>query len=151
MQQPPMPGSPYGVPPAGGPPTGAARDALSGPAIGLIVTGALGIVFSLFSMVNGLLHRGEPLPAETPEQMRAFLEATQRGGPLFNLVPLALSAFVIFGALKMKNVQRFGIAMAAAIVAMIPCLSPCCCIGLPIGIWALVVMNKPEVKSAFTP
>jgi hypothetical protein len=39
--------------------------------------------------------------------------------------------------------------LAAAIVALIPCFSPCCLIGLPIGIWALVVLSKPEVKSQF--
>jgi hypothetical protein len=33
---------------------------------------------------------------------------------------------------------------------MIPCISPCCLLGLPIGIWALVVLLKPEVKAAFT-
>jgi hypothetical protein len=31
----------------------------------------------------------------------------------------------------------------------VPCISPCCLVGLPIGIWALVVLNKPEVKSSF--
>ena len=32
---------------------------------------------------------------------------------------------------------------------MVPCISPCCLVGLPIGIWALVVLNKPEVKGSF--
>jgi hypothetical protein len=39
--------------------------------------------------------------------------------------------------------------MTAAILAMIPCLSSCCIVGLPLGIWALVVLSKPEVKSEF--
>jgi hypothetical protein len=39
--------------------------------------------------------------------------------------------------------------MAASIIAIIPCFGPCCCLGIPVGIWALVVINKPEVKSAF--
>ncbi len=51
--------------------------------------------------------------------------------------------------MKMKKLESYGLAMAASIIAMIPCLSPCCLIGLPIGIWALVVLSKPEVKSAF--
>lgn len=37
----------------------------------------------------------------------------------------------------------------AAILAMIPCVSPCCLLGLPLGIWALIVLLKPEVKAAF--
>jgi len=51
--------------------------------------------------------------------------------------------------LKMKKLENYGLAMTASILAMIPCLSPCCLIGLPIGIWAVVVLSKPEVKSAF--
>jgi hypothetical protein len=37
-----------------------------------------------------------------------------------------------------------------ALALMVPGLSPCCLLGLPIGIWAAVVLNKAEVKSAFT-
>ena len=40
--------------------------------------------------------------------------------------------------------------MTSAIVAMIPFLSPCFVIGLPIGIWPVIVLNKPEVRSAFS-
>jgi predicted Zn finger-like uncharacterized protein len=36
----------------------------------------------------------------------------------------------------------------ACILAMIPCVN-CCILGLPFGIWGLVVLNKPEVKDAF--
>ena len=34
------------------------------------------------------------------------------------------------------------------IVSMLPC-SCCWTLGLPFGIWALVVLNQPEVKDAF--
>jgi hypothetical protein len=40
-------------------------------------------------------------------------------------------------------------AMASSILALAPCVSPCCVVGLPIGIWSLVVLSQPEVKSAF--
>jgi hypothetical protein len=48
----------------------------------------------------------------------------------------------------MRKLQRYGRAKAGAIVAMIPC-SACCLLGLPFGIWSLVVLSKPEIKSAF--
>lgn len=147
MQNPPVPGG-VGVPPAGGPPTGAAKDQVNGPGIALLVTGGLNILFSIWGFISGAAGPQE-LPPDAPEQMRQFLEATQRFGPAFNIIPLVLGGLIIFGALKMRNLQSFGLAMAASIIAMIPCLSPCCCIGIPIGIWALVVLNKPEVKAAF--
>jgi hypothetical protein len=59
-------------------------------------------------------------------------------------------AVVIFmGAGKMKRLESYGFAMAVSIIAMIPCISPCCLIGLPMGIWALVVLLDPNVKAAF--
>jgi hypothetical protein len=50
----------------------------------------------------------------------------------------------------MQKLQSYQFALTASIVAMVPCISPCCLFGLPFGIWALVVLNKPEVKSQFT-
>ncbi|RPI70303.1 MAG: hypothetical protein EHM45_25030 [Desulfobacteraceae bacterium] len=56
-----------------------------------------------------------------------------------------VTVLMIFGGIRMKKLQSWGF----SILAMIPCLSPCCLIGLPIGIWTLIVLMKPEVKAAF--
>jgi hypothetical protein len=73
-------------------------------------------------------------------------------GPLagvINLVFAALNGFVLFGAIKLLKLRNYGVATASSIVAMLPC--QCCCLfGLPFGIWALMVLNKPEVKSQFS-
>jgi hypothetical protein len=66
------------------------------------------------------------------------------------IVGVACDLFIIFGAMKMQKLQSYGLAMAAAIVAIVPCFSPCCIVGIPFGIWALIVLLKPEVKVAFT-
>src|SRR5205807_7261566 len=60
---------------------------------------------------------------------------------------LGIGVLIIVGAQRMKNLQSHGMAMAASIVAMIPCISPCCLLGLPFGIWALIILLKPEVKN----
>ena len=66
------------------------------------------------------------------------------------LIGLACAIVVLLGAIRMKNLQSYGLAMTAAILSIIPCTSPCCfLIGMPIGIWALVVLNDPAVKAAF--
>jgi hypothetical protein len=80
--------------------------------------------------------------------LKTFASATSRGGIFANIFGLALNSFIIFGALKMKNLENRGLAMAASIVALIPCFT-CYCIGIPVGIWSLVVLSKPEVKAAF--
>jgi ABC-type proline/glycine betaine transport system permease subunit len=50
----------------------------------------------------------------------------------------------------MRQLKGRGLAIAGAILAMIPLFTCCCCvIGLPVGIWALVVLMNAEVKAAF--
>ena len=49
----------------------------------------------------------------------------------------------------MRSLEKRTMAVVASIVAMIPCIGPCCLIGIPIGIWSLVVLMKPEVQQAF--
>ena len=70
-------------------------------------------------------------------------------GTISGLISLAVGAFILVGAFKMMKLRSYGMAVAASIIAMIPCVSPCCCLGLPFGIWALVVLSRREVKSAF--
>ena len=41
------------------------------------------------------------------------------------------------------------LAYTGAILSMIPCVSGCCLLGLPFGIWAVMTLNKPEVKAGF--
>ena len=65
-----------------------------------------------------------------------------------SLLGIATGVLIILGALKMKNLQSYGLAMTASILAMLPC-TYAFLIGIPMGIWALVVLTKPEVKAAF--
>jgi len=138
--------------------TAAAREAVSTPAILLMVTAGLGVVMALLSLLTSLAGGGDVTP-EQLEQLRQagmekfipWLQRSRSFGSFGNLLTLALSGVTFFGAMKMKNLQNFGMAMAASIIAIIPCFGPCCCIGIPAGIWALVVLNKPEVKAAFRP
>jgi uncharacterized membrane protein len=70
---------------------------------------------------------------------------------LFSVFLLAMNAFVLVGALRMMKLQGHSLAIIACIIAMIPCTSGLCCVlGLPFGIWGIVMLNKPEVKSQFT-
>jgi hypothetical protein len=70
-------------------------------------------------------------------------------GGIFSILAITGGVLIILGALKMKKVESYNSAMAASIIAMIPCVSPCCILGLPFGIWALVILSKPEIKTAF--
>ena len=67
----------------------------------------------------------------------------------FVAILVVLDIIVILGGIKMKGLQNRGLGMAAAIIAIIPCFYPCCVLGIPFGIWALVVLNDANVRTAF--
>jgi len=63
------------------------------------------------------------------------------------LLLLGMSTLMIWGAAKMRQGEGYGLAILACILAMV--MAPANLIGLPVGIWALVVLLRPEVKAAF--
>jgi hypothetical protein len=64
---------------------------------------------------------------------------------------LPVGAVSVFAGLKMRRAEMYGLAIAAAVVNMIPCYQTTCCalFGLPLGIWALVTLMNAEVKASF--
>ena len=132
------------APPGGGP-----RSQVSGPATGLLVTGIIGGVIMLISLISGLLGAGwmTMMEDDIPERLEMMFEASFRTAG--SLVGLLIAAFLVYAWSKMKEMESWGLCIAASILAIVPCLSPCCLVGLPIGIWCLVVLNRPEVKAAF--
>ncbi len=135
------------------PPQPTAAEQVRLPAIFLLVTGILGALSSAVSLLFNLLGAGMGLAGMVPgeaaydDALGNLMSGTL--GVVFAIVGLAVAGLIVFGALKMKDLQSHALAMVAAIVAMVPCVSPCCLLGLPVGIWALVVLLKPEVKAAF--
>jgi hypothetical protein len=65
-----------------------------------------------------------------------------------NAVFLVLHGLIVWGGISMMTQRRWGLSMTAAVLAIFPCTSPCCCLGLPLGIWAVIVLSRPEVKAA---
>jgi len=128
-------------------PRNIAPEQVNGPAVGLMVVAILGFVLQALSLVMNLVGTSF-LPVQQDNQALANMFSGTLG-VVSAIIGLLISGLIFFGALKMKKLESYGLAMAASIVAMIPCISPCCLIGLPIGIWALVVLSKPEVKGAF--
>lgn len=129
----------------------AAAAQLSGPSIALM---SMAIIFGFMQLLGlainilGLGIRATPtggLPAIGPS------EALLTGGLVIisGGLSLLISGIIFFGALRMGSLQNYSLAMVSSILAMVPCFSPCCVIGLPIGIWSVVVLSRPEVKGAF--
>lgn len=136
---------------AGAGASASAAEQVKGPAIGLIVTAALGFVATIAGTLWNLFGAAAGLnqPGMTPEMQRVLAAFSGTLGIISGVLGILTSGLILFGALKMKKCTSYGWAMAASIIALVPCVSPCCLVGLPIGIWALVVLSKPEVKTQF--
>ena len=129
----------------------AAADKVKAPAITIIAVTGIGILLQIVSMIARLVGVGmASMPSNLPPDQARIVNMMSGGlGVVGAVVAILVGGFIIFGAMKMMNLQAYGLALAAAIVVMLPCLSPCCCLGIPAGIWALVVLMNAEVKAAF--
>ncbi|HEY7158855.1 MAG TPA: zinc-ribbon domain-containing protein [Gemmataceae bacterium] len=127
-----------------------AESAVAGPAIALMIVGGIALGLAILGLVLNLL--GVGLLAANPRGMAGPQQADSArmfGSVVGGIIGICYGGIITSGAVKMKNLSSYGYAMTACIVAMLPC-SLCCLLGLPFGIWGLVMLNKPEVKDAFS-
>jgi predicted Zn finger-like uncharacterized protein len=130
----------------------AALAAVSAPATALqVVSGilvAINIIFLFLRMVGIALPlaAGGAGPIDQRDRLMMVVQGTAGVGS--SVLGLVLSILIAVGATKMKRLESRGWAMASSIIAIIPCTG-CCVLSIPFGIWALVVLNKPEVRDNF--
>lgn len=146
--------NPYQSPPPtgdfGGPGQPHAAERLNVPGLALIVISGIWVALLLVSLVANVVFGGlgATMADDSGEAASALIGMVS--GVIGNVIGLALQGVVIFGAIKMRKLENYGLAMASAIIACIPCCgSPCYILGIPFGIWALVVLLDPQVSSAF--
>jgi hypothetical protein len=136
--------------PLGGYPVSGASDQVNGPAIGLIITGALNILLAMVRGVTTMLGVGmSTLQTSNNPDADKIMALMSTFGLGIAIAGLLGGIFVLLGGIKMRRLESYGLCMVASIVAMIPGLSCCCPLGLGIGIWSLVILSKPEVKNLF--
>ena len=124
------------------------------PAVFLYIVAALSLVNHGAGLVMAAMgHNLNPFANlnanQNPDAVQARAVGAQVGGIIGGIVGLLLDTVVILGARALQRLEGYGMAMSGAIVAIIPCLSPCLILGMPFGIWALVLLSSQDVKSAF--
>lgn len=67
---------------------------------------------------------------------------------IFITLGLTLDILILVGGVRMNNLSGRTMATVGAICAILP-INSCCCIGMPLGIWALIVLSNADVKAAF--
>jgi hypothetical protein len=115
------------------------------PAIALLVTGLLGLAADLLSLWAWMR-----LPEEALERFPLGLTPPPPGAMIAALAIFTLlSAVVALGAMQMLSLRWYPLALAGSLLAMINLANACCLLGVPFGIWALVVLLRPDVREAF--
>lgn len=114
----------------------------------LLATALLGMVLQLISAAFNayFLVTGQAPPSSygaTPPALQSSF------GLATNCAGLASGLLVIIAAFRMKRLTGRTLAILASILAMLPCISPCCFLGLPVGIWSLMILLDPDVRAAF--
>ncbi|MBB74458.1 MAG: hypothetical protein CMJ75_08095 [Planctomycetaceae bacterium] len=65
-------------------------------------------------------------------------------------ISIGSSILTLIGALRMRQLKSYGLAVTACVLPMIPCINSCCCaLALPFGTWGLVVLLDPQVRDLF--
>jgi hypothetical protein len=118
-----------------------------------ILVAVLAAVANLGLLFLGHVLRGatpaSPPPGMTRDQQLSW-ELGRESAPLIEFVgvggiSLAVYLPIFIAGLRIQQGRRWGLGVTAAILAMLPC-SPGWLLGLPVGIWALVVLCREDVK-----
>jgi hypothetical protein len=120
------------------------------PAIVLLVIAILGILLALANVVYALT---VAVPQPNP-QLPDWINEMQRSsvGPAaaaFQVIWIILHSITLAGSIMQMRLSMRGLAIAGTILAMLNFASCCCVLGLPVGIWNLIVLFNPNVQRAF--
>jgi tRNA A-37 threonylcarbamoyl transferase component Bud32 len=111
-----------------------------GPATGLLVAGILTplawLLFVLIFLIDPLWSHGRPDDAFVG-LLIAFLTS------------FAPAAILVAGALKMRRCESWEFAFIAALTALTPFTGLTWLLCLPMGVWALLILCKPRVRTGF--
>jgi len=133
------------------------------PAVALMAASILNIILALWDLIDMIFYKpdlqqinsaleqlGNPQIEQFAQKMLHLMYGPL--GIVNILVELAVSVLILAGAKKMKSLQSYQFSLAAAGLSTVPCLTPCSgfFLGLAFGIWALVVLRRPDVKSHFS-
>ncbi|MEJ7593461.1 MAG: hypothetical protein WKF77_18115 [Planctomycetaceae bacterium] len=119
-------------------------------AIFLYIMASLSVLMHLVNAVltianpGGIAGPGMRAPANEAERI-----AQLAGSMGASVLLVVMNILVIVGAYHLQNLKKFPLAMTGAIIACIPCCGPCLVLGIPFGIWALVLLNDSRIRPHF--
>jgi len=118
--------------------------------MGLIALGLVNALLGVLAVLQLLL---KLINAE--QTTRVFESEARRLGymfgfffwPLLMFLGTLISPLVIYGGARMFAAKSYAMARLAAILALIPVTSCCFVLGIPVGIWSLIVLRATRGQS----
>ena len=136
----------------------AARSAVKAPAILMIITAVLSLLHAIYSLVTitqapieDILRQaekqsGQQLPVQLPvATMKTAMIA-------FGSMPIVGALIILIAGQRFLSLRNRGLVTTGGILLLLPCCGitfPLCLLGIPVSVWSLVVVSKPEIRSAF--
>jgi hypothetical protein len=144
-----------------------AQSAVRFPATLLIMVGVLSAILALLGLIQlhsvpaqcdqmiTAIENNPGLPRETKDQyidmITLWKEYAEAGTGIiaYYTLNIVCSMFIVLGGINMLRLSGPIIPMLSSMLAMVPCVttSCCCCLGLPVGIWALIILNREDVRA----
>lgn len=122
-----------------------AMASLFGPASILLLLSWL----TIFSIVVPSVIFAAAFPYLRPEEAEQHARTLQEVAiPRVSAVAIG-NCFVTYAAIQMLRGRQYVICILGACVSLMPFLSPCIFIGVPFGIWALVILLQKDTRAAF--
>jgi hypothetical protein len=113
------------------------------PAIVLLVLASVMLALILLS-VPGQVLRMQAIDTTTHEG-----QGELAGSIVALIVWIVMTAAILWGSVAMLRLRSYRDAFVAAVLSVIPICSPCFVLGIPFGIWAILVLMRPEVRARF--
>jgi predicted Zn finger-like uncharacterized protein len=130
-----------------------AKGLLLPPAICLLVIAILGLCGDLVQVAMWLV-MSDKLMEQMHQQLAAF--GVQGPVPSPQLIAIihacfaGVSLLIVAAAIQMLRRRMYGLAILGSFLAVLNCDSYCCVPGFFIGIWALVILMRQDVRGLFS-
>lgn len=129
------------------PPTSTSMPEGRGPLFPVAVSLIVISVLWSFMLMMGMAYYYSVIAAPDADPTTRHMMTTYS---LYMLVTLGYSLMLLTGAFSMIRKGSYAWAVATSCLAMVPVLGPCYVMGIPVGIWGLMVLRRPEVRASFT-